>query len=282
MLLCEQEQQDPFSVRYRLPYTFNVVAKRTRDQSPPRRNTRRKFTHHSGLVGPIDPIGPATSCSVGPSTQDQLSSGSSGGLGNVSSTSQTNNPTVPPASASAQDLASPAPQAESSRPVGIPLPSASIEDPMDGQNAVIEGTNPGRGPTTGGIEIWIYGSNLPNGSTPLYARFGEHVTRVVSASELLWVFCFDLIHSRAPFNLAYCPVNCRPETVRAGFRLPSPEDLLPTLLLLEKVSVNLTITSTSMKRKPGAFLVFAHLPSDSEWQFSFTSSKPPIKSKRLP
>ena len=58
---------------------------------------------------------------------------------------------------------------------------------MDGQNAVIKGMNPSRGPTTGGIEIWIYGSNLPNCYTPLYARFGENVARVVSTSELLRV-----------------------------------------------------------------------------------------------
>ena len=249
MLLCEQEQQVPSVVRYRLPYTFNLVAKRTRHQSPPRPNTRRKITHHNG------PARPATSCSVSHPTQDQPESGSSGGVGNVSSTSQTNNPTIP--SASAQDLASPAPQVESSHPVGILVPSASFEDPMDGQNAVIEGTNPGRGPTTGGKEIWICGTNLPNDSTPLYARFGENVTRVVSANELLWTSGFDLTHSSASFSPAYCPVTCRHETVRVGFRSPFLEDPLPALLLLEKVSVNLSIMSTSLRRKSGAPLVFA-------------------------
>ena len=177
VLLCEQEPQDPFTIQYCLPYTFNVVAKRNREQSPPQRQTRRKTNHHNG------PARPATSCSGRPSSQDRLSSGSSGGHGNVTGTSQLNNPTVPPAST--QDLASPPPHADSFRPVGISAPPATVEDPMDGQNAVIEGTNPGRGPTTGGIEIWIYGTNLPNGSTPLYARFGENVTRVVSTSQLL-------------------------------------------------------------------------------------------------
>ena len=124
---------------------------------------------------------------------------------------------------------------------------------MDGQNAVIEGTNPGCGPTTRRIEIWIYGTNLPNGSTPLYARFGENVTRLVSTSKPLRVPGSNPVPSRTPFSLAYYPVSCRLETVRAGFRSP-------TLLLLEKVSANLSITSTSTKRKPGAFLLFAYLP----------------------
>ena len=212
----------------------------------------QKINHDNGLTRP------ATFCSGRPSSQDWLSSGSSGGRSNVSGTSRPNNPTVPPASA--QDLASPPPYVDLFRPVGIFTPPATVEDPIDGQHAVIEGTNPGRGPTTGGIEIWIYGTNLPNGSTPLYARFGEHVTRAVSTNELLRVSGFNLVPSRLPFGLAYCPVSCRLKTVRAGFRSPFREDLPPTLLLLEEVSANLRITSTSTKRKPGAFLLSAYLP----------------------
>ena len=187
-----------------------------------------------------------------------LSSGSSGGLGNVSGTSRPNNPTVPPVSA--QHLASPPPYADLFRLVGISTPPATVEDPMDGHHAVIEGTNPGRGPTTGGIEIWIYGTNLPNGFTPPYARFGENVTRVVSTSELLRVSGFNLVPSRPLFGLAYYPVSCRLKTVRAGFRSPFREDPPPTLLLLENVSAHLSITSTSTKREPGALLLFAYLP----------------------
>jgi hypothetical protein len=139
---------------------------------------RRKVNHDKRLVVP------AISSSVRPSTPVQPSSGSSGGHSNTASiSSQTNNPTLAPASV--RDLASPAPHAEPPRPTTIPPPSASVEDPMDGQNSVIEETNPARGPTTGGKHVWIYGSNLPSGSTPLYARFGENVTRVVSVSELL-------------------------------------------------------------------------------------------------
>ena len=162
--------------------------------------------------------------------------------------------------ASSQDLTSPPLHADSFRPVGISALPATVEDPMDGQDAVIKGTNPGRGPTTGGIEICIYGTNLPNGSTSLYARFGKNVARVVSTSELLRVSGFNLVSSRPPFSLAYHPVSCRLETIHAGFRSPFREDPPPTLLLLEKVSANLSITRASMKGKPGAFLLFAYLP----------------------
>jgi len=185
VLLCDQEQQGSSIVRFRLPYIFNIVAKRTRDQfeledggnlpAPPRRNTRRKAHCDNGFSRT------ATSCSVRPSTQDQRSSGSSGGLDNVGSIfSQTNNPNSLPTGV--QDRASPAAHAETSRSTRILFPSATVEETMDGRDAVIEGTNPGRGPTTGGLDIWIYGSNLPDGSRPLYARFGDNVTRVVSVN----------------------------------------------------------------------------------------------------
>jgi len=68
------------------------------------------------------------------------------------------------------------------RPICTLASSATLEKTMDGQDTVIEGTNPGTGPITGGLEIWIYGSNLPDDSRPLYARFGDNVTRVVSAN----------------------------------------------------------------------------------------------------
>ena len=180
MLLRDQEQQDSFIVRFHLPYTFNIVAKRNRDQleledgsnlpTPPRRNTRKKVP---GFV---------RSGAAGPSTQGQHSSGSSGSLDDVGCIpSQRNNPTFLPTGA--QDRASPVPHAESSHSIRNPLPSAAFEETMDGRDAVIEETNPGRGPTTGGLNIWIHGSNLPGGSMPpLYARFGDNVTRVVSVN----------------------------------------------------------------------------------------------------
>ena len=185
MLLCDHEQQGSSIVRFRLPYIFNIVAKRTRAQfeledggnppTPHRRNTRRKVPRDNEFVGT------ATSCSVRSSTQGQRSSGSSGILDSVGCiSSQKDNPSLLPTGV--QDRASPAPLAESSRSIRNSLPSATFEETTDGRDAVIEGTNPGRGPTTGGLDIWIYGSNLPDGSTPLYARFGDNVSRVVSVN----------------------------------------------------------------------------------------------------
>ena len=180
MLLRDQEQQGSPIVRFCLPYTFNIVAKRTRDQveledggnlpARLRRNTRRKVSSDNRFV---------RSCSVRPSTQGQRSSDSSGSLNNVGCISS-QDPTL--FFTGLQGRASPAPPAESSRSIPIPLSSATFEENMDGRDPVIEGTNPGRGPITGGLDIWIHGSNLPDGSRPLYARFGENVTRVVSVN----------------------------------------------------------------------------------------------------
>ena len=242
---------------HKTPLLFTITSRilslllRSGPETNHHRDYSQKINHDNGLTRP------ATFCSGRPSSQDHLSSGSSGGLGNVSGTSRRNNPTVPPARA--QGLASPPPYADLFRPVGISTPPATVEDPMDGQNAVIEGTNPGRGPTTRGIENWIHGINLSNGSTPLYARFGENVTRVVSTSELSWVSGFNLVSSRPPFSLAYYPVSCRLETVRAGFRSSFRGGPPPTPLILEEVSAHLSITSTSAKRKRGVFLLFAYL-----------------------
>jgi len=52
--------------------------------------------------------------------------------------------------------------------------ATSNEETTDGRDTVIERINPSQGPTTGGPEIWISGSNLPTGLTPLYARFGDN------------------------------------------------------------------------------------------------------------
>ena len=57
------------------------------------------------------------------------------------------------------------------------LNTASDRETADGQEAVIEGTNPSRGPTTGGPVIWISGSNFP--AAPLYVRFGDNFAHAV-------------------------------------------------------------------------------------------------------
>ena len=57
--------------------------------------------------------------------------------------------------------------------------AASDGEITDGCDAVVRITSPSRGPTTGGREIWISGSNFPTGLTPLYARFGDNIVPAV-------------------------------------------------------------------------------------------------------
>ena len=57
--------------------------------------------------------------------------------------------------------------------------TAGVEETADWPDLVIERTNPSRGPTTGGPEIWISGSNFPTGLTSLYVRFGDKFARAV-------------------------------------------------------------------------------------------------------
>ena len=49
----------------------------------------------------------------------------------------------------------------------------------DGRDPMLQEANPSRGPTTGGLQIWIEGSDFPTGLTPLYARFEDNFARVV-------------------------------------------------------------------------------------------------------
>ena len=55
----------------------------------------------------------------------------------------------------------------------------SSEGTADWRDLVIDGANPSRGPTTGGPEIWISGSNFPTGLMLLYVRFGDNFARAV-------------------------------------------------------------------------------------------------------
>ena len=118
----------------------------------------------------------SVSQSAGPSGQGELSSGDSRGPTN-SMSSGTSEPPVPPADI--HHLPSPAEAPMPYRQSRQALNAASDEEIMDGRDAVIERTNPSRGPKTGGPEIWISGSNFPTGLTPLYARFGDNFARAV-------------------------------------------------------------------------------------------------------
>ena len=78
-------------------------------------------------------------------------------------------------------LSSPAEAPMSYRQARQTLNAASDEEITDGGDVVVERTNPSRGPTTGGQEIFIQGSNFPTGLTPLFARFGDNFARAVGA-----------------------------------------------------------------------------------------------------
>ena len=182
ILSGDAEQENPL-IRYELPYLFDVVTKlpRTRAQAedgnavddtisrPPK---VRKIAHmhmHAGYGGD------AVSQSAGPSGQGPFSSGDSRGptKGTLSGTSEL---TVLPA-----NIYHPPSPAEASMPPRQPVIAANNEGTTDGRDPVLEGINPSRGPIAGGIEVWLEGSGFPIGLTPLYARFGDNFSRVVSA-----------------------------------------------------------------------------------------------------
>ncbi len=61
----------------------------------------------------------------------------------------------------------------------LAVSAASRQEMADGLDLVIEKVLPNRGPTTGGPEIGIWGSNFPTDHVPLYAGFGDNFTRAV-------------------------------------------------------------------------------------------------------
>ena len=79
-----------------------------------------------------------------------------------------------------------------SSPMEVPMPSSQPvaatveEEATDGRDPELQEANPSRGPTTGGLQIWIEGSDFPTGLMPLYARFGDNFARVVSTLFLLF------------------------------------------------------------------------------------------------
>jgi hypothetical protein len=129
--------------------------------------------------------------------------------------------------------------------------AATDEEPTDGQGAVIERTNPSRGPTTGGPEIWISGSNFPMGLT-LYARFGVNFARAVGVLSLsLWK---HLTTPRLFKNPTYSRAFCRRPMSRAGLKSLSPAAPIPQPLFWVQVCVILntiqTLTSCESRRHP--------------------------------
>lgn len=121
-------------------------------------------------------VGGSASQSTEPSGPDALTSGDSRGPTN-SAPSGTSENTVP--LVDNRHSASPAEPLMPSQQCRQTVNTASVEETADGRDLVIERINPSRGPTTGGPEIWISGSNFPIGLTSLYVRFGDNFARAV-------------------------------------------------------------------------------------------------------
>ena len=194
VILSEHAGRTAPIVRYELPYSFDVVAKlpRPRNQAEgdaadgidfviPRPLKVRRTIH-----GRTSHVGDAASQSVGLSRLGQLSSGDSRGPTNGTVSRASEPPVLP---RNTHYLPSPA-----QTPTPLPITFAGDEEAISGGDPVLEGINPNRGPIAGGREIWIEGSNLPTGSTPLYVRFGDNFSRVVGV--LLVLFGHQLISPR--------------------------------------------------------------------------------------
>ncbi len=127
----------------------------------------------SGSIGRVE--NPASQ-STGPSGLGTLSSGDSRGLIHSATSGTSENP-VPFVdnrhSASSAEPLIPSQQCHQT------VDTAGFEETADWRDLVIDRTNPSQGPTTGGPEIWISGSNFPTGLTSLYVRFGDNFARAV-------------------------------------------------------------------------------------------------------
>ena len=177
------EEQDIPLIQYRLPYSF-VIASRL----PPR---TRSHAEDMDAVDAVDPrpsklrrtdpgcvgrVGGRLSQGVGPSHPAELSSGDSGGPTN-NIPSGTSDP--PAASMDNCQLASSEEALISSRQRRQTLNTADDEEAADSRDLVIHRVVPNRGPTIGGPDICIWGSNFPTDNLPLYARFGDNFAHAV-------------------------------------------------------------------------------------------------------
>ena len=230
----EHEEHNNPLIRYELPYSFDVAVKH------PRR--RRNQAEDADAVAPRPHKAPRTipdranrvlsaaPQSAGPSGQGQLSSGDSRGPTNNTS-SHSNESFMRPV-----DSHHPSPLMDVAMPSHQPAAAAS-EGVIDGGDPVLEGINPNRGSTTGGMEIWIEGSNFPTGSLPLYARFGDNSSRAVGI--LLVSFDYWLINPRLYENLAcFFRVRCHQPMFQVRLQSPCLAARTQTLLLWVKVFVD--------------------------------------------
>jgi len=241
-------------IEYELPYTFNIVTRlppQTRNQGedaetvgdaapPPNKRPRTRFGHVGRAGNPV----PQSTVSSGP---DELSSGDSRGPTSSIPSGTSENP-VPP-----MDNRHPASLAEALMPshqCRQTVMTASDEGTADGQNLVIERINPSQGPTAGGPEIWISGSNFPTRLMPLFVRFGDNFARAVGVRSPS--FGNHLINSRSLTNLTCSRVFCLKLRFRARFQCGSPAAPTPTLLSWVQVfvhsSISLILTKCESRR----------------------------------
>jgi len=166
------EQNNPL-IRHELPNSFDVVTKlppRPRDQADDEDAIAAEdpHPHRSPVMAPdhASRARPTAPQSVGASGQGQRSSGDSREPSSEPPTVPAVNSRIP----SPMEVAIPSCQA---------VTAAVEEGATDGRDPVLQEANPSRGPTTGGLRIWIEGSDIPTGLEPLYARFGDNFVRVV-------------------------------------------------------------------------------------------------------
>ena len=156
--------------------------------------------------GRVDRVGGPVSQSPGPSRLNELSPGDSRGARDDISSGSSGPP------ATLVDNPDPVSPAE------VPMPSCqpANDEPEDGQGVVVEKVNPKQGPTTGGPEIWISGSNFPTDLRLLYVRFGNNSARAVGVLSPSFV---KYLTTSRPFKYLACSLALyRQPTFQARFK----------------------------------------------------------------
>ena len=159
---------------YQLPYSFKCVAKADKD---------------GGLLDDHNAIGPLVVSSVGDPLP--LVAGPSSVVHTTTSVGGTiNTPSQPPAPegnhTSIRRPISPPRRTVDARPPSVGVGSRTdIQPPEADAQPLLQKLAPIEGPTRGGLNIVLIGTNFPSWPTILYARFGSAVAVTVSLSVSL-------------------------------------------------------------------------------------------------
>ena len=223
---------------------------------PPRARSQAEDVDAADAVAPpsklprtgrscVSHAGNPVSQGAGPFRRDELSSGDSGDSGastdNIPS-GTSGPPTAPLGNHNLESSAeAPVPSSQYNQAVNTANDETAV-----GEGVVVEKVNPKQGPTVGGPEIWISGSNFPTDPRPLYVRFGVNPARVVSV--LSPSFVKYLIASRPFKYLACCSrALCRQPMFQARSKYSSPAVPTPELLFWAQVFVNLNTSLILMR-----------------------------------